>query len=85
MEFQVRYLALFLLFSVLDGLEWLWMEIIHKNIQLMLEFLKAPFLDLNFFFLYINDLPDDVIFDSAIYANLLSILSVIRYLICGHN
>ena len=24
MEFQVRYLALFLLFSVLDGFEWFW-------------------------------------------------------------
>ena len=40
MEFQVRYLALFLLFSV----------ILHKNIQLMLEFLMAPFLVLNFSF-----------------------------------
>ena len=42
-EFQVRYLALFLLFSVIDGFEWFWMENIHKNIQLMLEFLKDPF------------------------------------------
>ena len=30
MEFQVRYLALFLLFSVIDGLEWFWMESFHK-------------------------------------------------------
>ena len=44
MEFQVRYLALFLLFSVIDGFEWFWMESLHKNIKLMLEFLKAPFL-----------------------------------------
>ena len=36
MKFQVRYLALFLLFSVIDGLEWLWMESPQKNIQLML-------------------------------------------------
>ena len=35
MEFQVRYLALFLLFSVIDGFEWFWMESLHKNIQLM--------------------------------------------------
>ena len=48
MEFQVRYLALFLLFSVIDGFEWFWMESLHKNIQLMLEFLKAPFLVLHF-------------------------------------
>ena len=32
MEFQVRYLALFLLFSVIDGFEWFWMESLHKNI-----------------------------------------------------
>ena len=41
---------------------------IQKNIQLMLEFLKAPFLVLHFL-LYINDLPDDVICDVAIYAD----------------
>ena len=38
----------FLLFSVIDGLEWFWTESLHKNIQLMLEFLKAPFLVLHF-------------------------------------
>ena len=48
MEFQVRYFALFLFFSVIDDLEWLWMESLHKNIQLMREFLKAPFLVLHF-------------------------------------
>ena len=36
MEFQVRYLAIFLLFSVIDGFDWFWMESLHKNIQLML-------------------------------------------------
>ena len=50
MEFQVRYLALFLLFSVIDGFEWFWMESLHKNIQLMLRFLKAPFLVLHIFY-----------------------------------
>ena len=49
MKFQVRYLALFLLFSVIDGFEWFWMESLHKKIQQMLEFLKAPFLVLQFF------------------------------------
>ena len=48
MEFQVKYLALFLLFSVIDGFEWFWMESLHKNIQLMLEFLKASFSVLHF-------------------------------------
>ena len=38
------------------------------------------------FLLYINDLPDDVICDIAIYADeLLFILSVIRHLICDNN
>ena len=50
MKFQVRYLTLFLLFSVIDGSEWFWMENCHKNIQLILEFLKAPFLVLHFFY-----------------------------------
>ena len=46
-EIQFRYLTLFRLFSVIDGFECFRMEIRHKNIQLMLEFLKAPFLVLN--------------------------------------
>ena len=48
MEFQARYLALFLLFSVRDGFKWFWMKSLHKNIQFMLEFLKVPFLALRF-------------------------------------
>ena len=32
MEFQFRYLALFLLFSVIDSFEWFWMESVHKII-----------------------------------------------------
>ena len=64
MDIQVRYLAL------LDGFEWFWMESLHKNIQLMLEFLKAPFLVLHFScLLYISDLPDDAICNIAIYAD----------------
>ena len=45
---QVRYSALFLPFSVIDDFEWFWMESLQKNIQLMWEFLKAPFLVLHF-------------------------------------
>ena len=48
MEFQVRYLVLFLVFSVIDDLEWFWLESLQKNIQLMLEFLRNPFLVLHF-------------------------------------
>ena len=54
---------------------------LRKNIQLMLEFLKAPFLVL-LFLLYINDFPDDVICNIAIYSYLLSTVSVSRHLIC---
>ena len=32
MEFQVRHLAIFLFFSVIDEFKWLWMESIHRNI-----------------------------------------------------
>ena len=31
-----------------EGFHWFWMESLHKNIQLMLEFLKGPFLVLHF-------------------------------------
>ena len=47
MEVQVRYLALFLFFSVIDGFEWFWMESLYKNIQLLLELLKVPLLVLH--------------------------------------
>ena len=70
MEFHVRFLSLFLLFSVIDGLEWFWIGSLHNNIQLILEFLKTPFLVLHFsYLLYINDHPDDVVCNIAAYAN----------------
>ena len=47
MEFLVRYLALFL-FSVIGGFRWFWMGNLFKNIELMLEFFKGPFLVLHF-------------------------------------
>ena len=46
------------------------------------SFILAPTL----FLLYINDLLDDVVCDIAIYADdTISVLSVIRHLICGNN
>ena len=85
MEFLGRYLALFLLFSVIDYFEWFWMESIHKNIQLMQEFLKAPFLVLHFSYYTLMTflMMSYVILLSMLI--LLSILSVIGLLICGNN
>ena len=42
-EFLVRYLTLFLLFSVIRGSKGFCMGNLHYNIQLMLECLKGPF------------------------------------------
>ena len=67
MEFQVTYLVFFLLSSVIDSFRQFWMASICKNIQLMLELFKAPFLVL--FLLNMNDFLDDVIYDIAINAD----------------
>ena len=86
MEYQIRYLALFLPFSVTDGLEWFWMENLHKNIQLMLEFLKAPFLVLHFsYYTLMTFLTILSVILLSMLMILLSKLSVIRHLICGNN
>ena len=85
MEFQVRYLALFLLFSVIDDFEWFWMESLHKNIQLMLEFLKAPFLVLHFSCFTLMTFLMMLSVIASMLTILLSNLSVNRRLICGNN
>ena len=85
MEFQVRYFALFL-FSVTDSFEWFWMESLHKNIQLMLEFFKGPFLVLHFscciLMIFLMMLSVILLYMLII---VLYILSVIMHLICGNN
>ena len=86
MEFQVRYLALFLLLSVIDGFEWFWMESLYSNIQLMLEVLKAPFLVLHFsYYTLIIFLTMLSVILLSLLMILLSILSVIRHLICCND
>ena len=86
MEFQVRYLALFLLFSVIDDFEWFWMESLHKNIQLMREFLKARFLVLHssYYTLMTFLMMLSMTMQSRLMT-LLSFLKMIRHLICGNN
>ena len=86
MEFQVRYLALFLLFLVIDSFEWFWMGSLHKNIKLMLEFLKAPFLVLHFsYYTLMTFLMILSVILLSMLIILLSIISVISHLICGNN
>ena len=68
MDCLVRYLALFLLFSAIDGFEWFWMEILYKNNQLMLDFLKVPFLVLHFYY-YTLMIFLMMLSDVAIYAD----------------
>ena len=86
MEFHTRYLALFLLFSVRSGSRWFWMGNLHHNINLMLEFLKVPFLVSLFSYYtlmaFLTMLP--VILLSMLLI-LLSTLNVIRHLIGGNN
>ena len=95
MEFQVRYLALFLLFSVIGGYGCFWMDfdfdfldflILQKNIQLMLEFLKAPFLVLHFsYYTLMTFLMMLSVILLSMLMILLSTLNVIRHLICDNN
>ena len=79
-EFQVRHLVLSPLFK------WFWMASFHKNIQVMLEFFKGPFLMLHFsqYTLMIFLMMLSVILLSRLVI-LLSTLNVIRHLICGNN
>ena len=86
MEFQVRYLALFLLFSVIDGFGSFRMGNLHKNIHLMLVFLKGLFLVLHFsYYTLMTFLMMLFVILPSMLMILLSTLNAIRHLICGSN
>ena len=78
--------GLFLLFPVIGGFGWFWMGNLHKNIQLMLEFLKGLFLVLHFsYYTLMTFLMMLYVILLSMLMILLSTLNVIRYLICGKN
>ena len=82
MEFQVRYLALFLLFSVIGGFGSFWMGNLHKNIQLMLVLLKGLFWFLHFsYYTLMTFLMMLSVILLSMPMILLSTLNVIRHLI----
>ena len=69
MEFHGKYLPFFLLFSVINGFGWFLLGSLHKNIQLMLEFLKDPLSVLHFSYYTLMTPTDDAICNIAIYGN----------------
>ena len=83
MKFQVKYLALFCLLSVKDGFWLFHIGSLYFNTGVF----QASILGFTLFLLYINELPNDVICNIAVYADDTSLysLSVIRHLICGNN
>ena len=86
LEFYVRYLVLFLLFSVIGSFKLFWIESLYKNIQLMLEFLEGPFLVLHFSgYTLMTFLTMLSVMLLSMLMILLSILSLIRHLISGNN
>ena len=69
----------------MDGFEWFWIGILHKNFPFNVAVPQGSVLSLTLFLLYISDTPDVVsniaihIDDTTLYS------SVTRHLMCGNN
>ena len=73
-------------FSATDSFGWFWMGSVHTNIELMLKFLKVPFLVLHFFCrILLSFLMILSVILLSMLMILLSTLSVIRDLISGNT
>ena len=83
---QVFGLISFFWVIITDSFKWLWMVSLHKNIQLMMYFLKAPLLvlHLSYYKLMIFLMMFFVILLSMLMI-LLSVLNLIGHLLCGNN
>ena len=67
-------------------LGWFWIRSLHKSIELMLEFLKVPFLVLHFsYYTLMNFLMLLSVILLSMQMILLSTLTMGRYLICGNK
>ena len=77
---------LFFLSSVMYGFDWIWMESLLNNIQLMLQFFKIPFLCLpNSYYTLITLLMTVSVILLYILKILPSIPGVIKHLMWGNN
>ena len=85
-ECQVNSLAWFCLFTVMYAFMWFCMGTLCKSIQLILEFLKAPFMV--FLFSYYTFMTFLIILSAMLVFMLMIVLfnlSVKSHLICGNN
>ena len=82
---QVFGVISFFSLIIIDSFKWFWMVSLHKNIQLILYFLQAPFLVLHLSYYTLMIFLMLYVILLSMLMILLSILSVIKHLICGSN